>query len=88
MSTLSQGPWRSEMTMSLIDASEDSTPFTAPMDTFIPGDDNAREMRLARTPLSSSVACALAPRARKAISAKALRRVKELRHQKDCPMLT
>ena len=74
--------------MSLIDASEDRTPFTAPMDTLIPGDDRAREIRLASTPLSSSVACALAQRARKAISANALRRVKELRHQKDCPMLT
>ncbi len=62
--------------MSLIVASEESTPFTAPMDTLIPGEDNAREIKLARTPLSSSVACALAQRAKKAINANALRRMK------------
>ena len=62
--------------MSLIDASEDNTPSTAPTDTLIPGDDKAREIKLASTPLSSSVACAVAQSARKAIRAKAFRRGK------------
>ena len=62
--------------MSLIDASEDKTPSTAPMDTLIDGDESAREIKLASTPLSLSVACALAQRASRAIRAKALRRRK------------
>ncbi len=62
--------------MSLIDASEDSTPSTAPMDTLIPGEDSAREIKSASTPLSLSAACALAQRARKAINANVLRLVK------------
>ncbi len=70
LSTLSQGPWRSDRTMSLIDASEDSTPSTAPMETLIDGDDKAREIRLASTPLSSSAAWAFPQRARKAINTK------------------
>src|ERR1700733_7841791 len=61
------------MTMSLIDASEDNT---APMDTLIPGDDSAREIKSASTPLSFSAACALAQRASKAIRARAFRRRK------------
>ena len=56
--------------MSLIDASEDRTPLTAPMDTLIDGDDKAREMRFASTPLSSSAAWALPERTRRAMSAK------------------
>ena len=62
--------------MSLIDASEDKTPSTAPMETLIDGEESAREIKLASTPLSLSVACALAQRASKAIRAKALRRRK------------
>jgi hypothetical protein len=42
--------------MSLMDASEDSTPSTAPIETFIDGEDKAREIKLASTPLSSSAA--------------------------------
>ena len=41
LSTLSHGPWRSERTMSLMVASEDSTPSTAPMETLSDGDDKA-----------------------------------------------
>ena len=55
--------------MSLIDASEDSTPSTAPIETFIEGEDSAREIRSASTPLSLSAARALAQRARRATSA-------------------
>ena len=62
--------------MSLIDASEDRTPSTAPMDTLIDGDDRAREIKSASTPLSLSAPYALAQRARKAISANILRRGK------------
>ena len=75
--------------MSLIDASEDSTPSTAPIETFIDGEDSAREIRSASTPLSLSAARALAPEGeegdqrREDFEAK-----REPRHQKACPMLT
>ena len=59
--------------MSLMVASEDSTPSTAPIETLIVGEDKAREMRSAITPLSLSAAYAVPQRARIAISAKALR---------------
>ena len=62
--------------MSRIVASEDSTPSTAPMDTLSDGEDNAREIKSASTPLSLSAACALAQRTRKAINANAFRRRK------------
>ena len=39
--------------MLLIVASEDSTPSTAPMETLIDGEERAREIKLAITPLSS-----------------------------------
>ena len=56
LSILSHGPLRSERTMSLIEASEDSTPSTAPIETLVVSDDSARDSRSARTPLSASVA--------------------------------
>ena len=74
LSTLSHGPWRSERTMSLMVASEDSTPSTAPMDTLSDGDDKAREIKSASTPLSLSAAKARPQSASNAISAKTFRR--------------
>ena len=47
--------------MSLIDASEDSTPSTAPMETLVVFEDSALEMRSARMPLSASAARGGAP---------------------------
>ena len=66
LSTLSQGPLRSERTMSLIEASEDKTPSTAPIETLVASEDSAFESRLARMPLSSSAARAGGQRARSA----------------------
>ena len=42
--------------MSLIVASEESTPSTAPMETLVVGEESACEMRFASTPLSASSA--------------------------------
>ena len=42
--------------MSLIEASEDKTPSTAPIETLVASEDSAFESRLARMPLSSSAA--------------------------------
>ena len=42
--------------MSLIEASEDSTPSTAPIETLVVCEESAREIRSARTPLSASAA--------------------------------
>ena len=42
--------------MSLIEASEDSTPSTAPIETLVVGEESACEMRFASTPLSASSA--------------------------------
>ena len=54
--------------MSLIEASEDSTPSTAPIETLVVSEDSARESRLASIPLSASVARACAPSAISATS--------------------
>ena len=42
--------------MSLIEASEESTPSTAPIETLIVGEESAREIRSPSTPLSASSA--------------------------------
>ncbi len=56
LSIFSHGPARSERTMSLIETSEESTPSTAPIETLVVGEESAREIRLANTPLSASSA--------------------------------
>src|SRR5579871_4407814 len=66
LSTLSQGPLRSERTISLIEASEDKAPSTAPIETLVASEDSALESRLARMPLSSSAARAAGQSARSA----------------------
>ena len=74
--------------MSLIDASEDSTPSTAPMDTLIHGEDSAREIKSASTPLSLlRRVCSRAER-KEGDQRQRFQAGKELRHQNDCPMLT
>jgi hypothetical protein len=55
------------------------------MDTRIPGDDKACEIKLASTPLSSSEACA---KDEEGDQRQRFEAGQELRHQKDCPMLT
>ena len=49
--------------MSLIEASEDSAPSTAPIETLVACEDSARDSRSARIPLSASVARTCAPSA-------------------------
>ena len=76
--------------MSLIEASEDRTPSTAPIETFVAARRAPCEIRSARTPLSSSAA--------RAAGAKDEDREDQRRqtadgnetphHQKACPMLT
>ena len=75
--------------MSLIEASEDSTPSTAPIETLVVGEESACEMRFASTPLSASSARAGAQddkqrgdQRRQSHASDA-----EKRHQKACPML-
>ena len=75
--------------MSLIEASEDSTPSTAPIETLVVSEESARESRSARTPLSASVARACPLSAMSAtISAVSLNWEEAPHHQKACPMLT
>ena len=76
--------------MSLIDASEDSTPSTAPIETLVVGDESAARCRFASTPLSASSARAGAQQTTSAANRAASEPEAEKRgrHQKACPMLT
>ncbi len=67
--------------MSLMDASEDSTPSTAPMDTLIDGDDKAREIKSASTPLSLSAAKARRAEREQGNQRENFEAGKELRHK-------
>ena len=78
--------------MSLIDASEDSTPSTAPMETLVVFEDSALEMRSASMPLSALGGARRRASDDQRDDRRRQRRPsdaeKKRRHQKACPMLT